>query len=103
MTAYKMKYPGISITTNSNQLVSLYTEARNTEAGVFCPITPSTEIGEMYEFARAKGRPNVFGRPNLAIEAEGEHAANVDNGEINVADLKAKGLRLLEELDTVNV
>ncbi len=56
----------------------------------------------MYEFARAKGRLNVFGRPNLAIEAEGEHAANVDNGEITVADLKAKGLRLLEELDTVN-
>ena len=99
MTASKTKYPGISITTNGNQLVSLYTEARITEAVVFYPITPSTEMGEMYEFARAKGRLNVFGRPNLAIEAEGEH---VDNGEITVADLKAKGLRLLEELDTVN-
>ena len=102
MTASKTKYLGISITTNGYQLVSLYTEARITEAEVFYPITPSKEMGEMYEFARAKGRLNVFGRPNLAIEAEGEHAANVDNGEITVADLKAKGLRLLEELDTVN-
>lgn len=75
MIASKPKYPGIRITTNGNQLVSLYTEARITEAGVFYPITPSTEMGEMYEFARAKGQLNVFGRPTLAIEAEGEHAA----------------------------
>ena len=67
MTAYKMKYPGISITTNGNQLVSLYTEARIIEAGVFYPITHSTEIGEMYDLARAKRRLNVIGRPNLAI------------------------------------
>ena len=102
MTASKTKYPGISIATNGYQLVSLYTEARITEAGVFYPIEPSTEMGEMCEFARAKGRLNVFGRPNLPIESEAEHAANVDNVEVTVADLKAKGLRLLEELDTVN-
>ncbi|EDY80633.1 Pyruvate flavodoxin/ferredoxin oxidoreductase, thiamine diP-binding domain protein [Verrucomicrobiia bacterium DG1235] len=29
----------------------------------------------MFEFARAKGQLNVFGRPTLAIETEGEHAA----------------------------
>lgn len=75
MIASKPKYPGVRITTNGNQLVSLYTEARITEAGVFYPITPSTEMGEMYEFARAEGQLNVFGRPTLAIEAEGEHAA----------------------------
>ncbi len=75
MIASKPKYPGIRITTNGNQLVSLYTEARITEAGVFYPITPSTEMGEMYEFARAKGQLNVFGRPTLAVECEGEHAA----------------------------
>lgn len=75
MIASKPKYPGIRITTNGNQLVALYTEARITEAGVFYPITPSTEMGEMYEFARAKGQLNVFGRPTIAIECEGEHAA----------------------------
>ncbi|MBC2607436.1 2-oxoacid:acceptor oxidoreductase family protein [Pelagicoccus albus] len=75
MIASKPKYPGIRITTNGNQLVALYTEARIAEAGVFYPITPSTEMGEMFEFARAKGQLNVFGQPTLAIEAEGEHAA----------------------------
>ncbi len=75
MIAAKPKYPGTRITTNGNQLVSLYTEARVAEAGVFYPITPSTEMGEMFELSRAKGQLNVFGRPILAIEAEGEHAA----------------------------
>ncbi|MDQ8199299.1 2-oxoacid:acceptor oxidoreductase family protein [Pelagicoccus enzymogenes] len=75
MIASKPKYPGIRITTNGNQLVALYTEARIAEAGVFYPITPSTEMGEMFEFARAKGQLNVFGQPTLAIETEGEHAA----------------------------
>ncbi|MBT7865276.1 MAG: oxidoreductase, partial [Opitutales bacterium] len=75
MIASKPKYPGIRITTNGNQLVALYTEARITEAGVYYPITPSTEMGEMYEFARAKGQLNVFGRSTTAIECEGEHAA----------------------------
>lgn len=75
MIASKPKYPGVRITTNGNQLVSLFTEARIAEAGVFYPITPSTEMGEMFELARAKGQLNVFGRPTLAIECEGEHAA----------------------------
>ena len=39
------------------------------------PITPSTEMGENYQLAFAEGKLNVFGRPKLAIEAEGEHAA----------------------------
>ena len=32
-------------------------------------------MGEMFEFARAKGQLNVFGRSTVAIETEGEHAA----------------------------
>ena len=75
MVAQKPKYPGIRITTNGNQLVASYTEARIAEAGIYYPITPSTEMGEMFEFARAKGQLNVFGRPTIAIETEGEHAA----------------------------
>ncbi len=75
MIASKPKYPGIRITTNGNQLVASYTEARITEAGIYYPITPSTEMGEMYEFARAKGQLNIFGRSTTAIECEGEHAA----------------------------
>lgn len=71
----KPKYPGIRITTNGNQLVSLHTEARLAEAGIFYPITPSTEMGEMFEQSVAKGELNVFGDAKLAIETEGEHAA----------------------------
>lgn len=69
------KYPGIRITTNGNQLVALHTEARLADAGIFYPITPSTEMGEMFEQSVAKGELNVFGEAKLAIEAEGEHAA----------------------------
>ncbi|MFQ5501060.1 MAG: 2-oxoacid:acceptor oxidoreductase family protein [Phycisphaerae bacterium] len=69
------RYPGIRITTNGNQLVSYYTEARITDGGVFYPITPSTESGEMYQQAYAEGKLNVFGHSKIAVEAEGEHAA----------------------------
>ena len=65
------KYPGIRITTNGNQLVAYYTEARLTDGGVFFPITPSTEMGELYQQYYAEGKLNVFGGSTLAIEAEG--------------------------------
>ena len=68
-------YPGIRITANGNQLVAYHTEARIADAGIFYPITPSTEGGELYQQSFAEGRLNVFGRNTLAVEAEGEHAA----------------------------
>ncbi|HNV86622.1 MAG TPA: 2-oxoacid:acceptor oxidoreductase family protein [Candidatus Omnitrophota bacterium] len=71
----KVKYPGIRLTTNGNQLVALHTEARLADAGIFYPITPSTEMGENFEMSFAKGELNVFGGAKIAIEAEGEHAA----------------------------
>ncbi len=70
-----VKYPGLRITTNGNQLVSYHTEARIAEAGVFYPITPSTEMGENFQLAFAEGKLNVFGGTKIAIETEGEHAA----------------------------
>ena len=69
------RYPGIRVTANGNQLVSYHTEARIADAGIFYPITPSTEGGELYQQSFAEGRLNVFGRNTLAVEAEGEHAA----------------------------
>jgi pyruvate-ferredoxin/flavodoxin oxidoreductase len=69
------RYPGIRVTANGNQLVSYHTEARIADAGVFYPITPSTEGGELYQQAFAEGKLNVFGGNTIAIEAEGEHAA----------------------------
>jgi len=55
--------------------VSYHTEARITQGGVFYPITPSTEMGENYQLSFAEGKLDVFGLPKIAIEAEGEHAA----------------------------
>src|SRR2546425_10558484 len=69
------RYPGIRVTANGNQLVSYHTETRIAEAGVFYPITPSTEGGELYQQAFAEGKLNVFGQNTIAVEAEGEHAA----------------------------
>jgi pyruvate-ferredoxin/flavodoxin oxidoreductase len=71
----KPRYPGIRVTANGNQLVSYHTETRIADAGVFYPITPSTEGGELYQQAFAEGNLNVFGRNTIAVEAEGEHAA----------------------------
>jgi pyruvate-ferredoxin/flavodoxin oxidoreductase len=71
----KPRYPGIRVTANGNQLVSYHTETRITDAGIFFPITPSTEGGELYQQAFAEGKLNVFGQSTIAVEAEGEHAA----------------------------
>src|SRR5262245_56283781 len=71
----KPHFPGIRVTANGNQLVSYHTETRIADAGVFYPITPSTEGGELYQQAFAEGKLNVFGQNTIAVEAEGEHAA----------------------------
>ena len=71
----KPRFPGIRVTTNGNQLISYYTEARIADGGIFYPITPSTEAGEMFQQAFAEGKLNVFGGSKLAVETEGEHSA----------------------------
>ncbi len=71
----KPRYPGIRLTANGNQLISYHTETRITDAGIFFPITPSTEGGELYQQAFAEGKLNVFGHNTIAVETEGEHAA----------------------------
>lgn len=71
----KPKYPGVRVTCNGNQLVAQYVETRITEGGVFYPITPSTEGGELYQQSYAQGELNVWGQQKVAVETEGEHAA----------------------------
>ncbi|MDE0593667.1 MAG: 2-oxoacid:acceptor oxidoreductase family protein [Roseibacillus sp.] len=73
--ARKPRFPGIPLTCNGNQLVAEHVEVRVTEGGVFYPITPSTEGGEIYQAAYADGKLDVWGNQKIAIEAEGEHAA----------------------------
>src|SRR5437773_12430726 len=69
------KYPGVRVTCNGNQLVTEHVETRITDGGIFYPITPSTEGGEIYQGSYAQGELNVFGQQKIAVEAEGEHAA----------------------------
>ncbi len=68
------KYPGKLTTTNGNTLVT-ETETLIAEAGIFFPITPSTEMGEIFQANYAKGKLNAFGKSLTAIETEGEHSA----------------------------
>jgi pyruvate-ferredoxin/flavodoxin oxidoreductase len=72
---HHVPYPGIRVTCNGNQLVAQWVESRITEGGVFYPITPSTEGGEIYQQAFAEGKLDVWGNQKIAIETEGEHAA----------------------------
>ena len=69
------KYPGVRVTCNGNFLVAEHVETRITEGGVFYPITPSTEGGEIYQGSYAAGELNVWGQQKIAVEAEGEYAA----------------------------
>lgn len=69
------KYPGIRVACNGNTLVSKHVETRITEGGVFYPITPSTEGGELYQLSYAMGELDVWGNQKIALETEGEHAA----------------------------
>ncbi|MDH3649611.1 MAG: 2-oxoacid:acceptor oxidoreductase family protein, partial [Saprospiraceae bacterium] len=72
--AEKSKYPGKRMTADGNTLVAK-TEGLISDAGVFYPITPSTQMGEYFQNFYAQGLLNAFGKPLTAIETEGEHAA----------------------------
>jgi hypothetical protein len=72
----RSRFPGIPVITTGNELVPHHMEARLADAGVFYPITLSTEMGEIFQSPYAEDLLNVFGRPKMAIRAEGEHAAS---------------------------
>lgn len=68
------KYPGMPNVINGNGAVAHV--MRHVCGGVIgYPITPSTEISELYEAARAEGAVNVWGKHPFFFEPEGEHSA----------------------------
>ncbi|MDD3029405.1 MAG: 2-oxoacid:acceptor oxidoreductase family protein [Alphaproteobacteria bacterium] len=70
----KMKYPGIPSVIHGNGAVAEV--MRNVCGGVIgYPITPATEIAELYEIFRAGGGCNVWGKHPFFFEPEGEHSA----------------------------
>ncbi len=67
-------FPGIPGVINGNGAVAHV--MRHVCGGVIgYPITPSTEISEIFEAARAEGGVNVWGKHPFFFEPEGEHSA----------------------------
>ncbi|WIY84021.1 2-oxoacid:acceptor oxidoreductase family protein [Propionimicrobium sp. PCR01-08-3] len=70
----KAKYPGTAQVINGNGAVAHV--MKHVCGGVIgYPITPSTEISEIYEAAVAEGQLNVWGKHPFFFEPEGEHSA----------------------------
>jgi pyruvate-ferredoxin/flavodoxin oxidoreductase len=68
------RYPGIPTVINGNGAVAQV--MGHVCGGVIgYPITPSTEISEIYEAFRAEGGCNVWGKHPFFFEPEGEHSA----------------------------
>ena len=74
MKVRQVKYPGIPSVIHGNGAVA---HVMNHVCGgvIGYPITPSTEIAEIYEAFRAEGGVNVWGRHPFFFEPEGEHSA----------------------------
>ena len=68
------KYPGVESVIHGNGAVA---EVMSRVCGgvIGYPITPSTEISEIYEAFRANGGINVWGKHPFFFEPEGEHSA----------------------------
>jgi pyruvate-ferredoxin/flavodoxin oxidoreductase len=69
-----VKYPGTPTVIHGNGAVA---EVMSRVCGgvIGYPITPSTEISEIYEAFRANGGMNVWGKHPFFFEPEGEHSA----------------------------
>ena len=74
MTASQPTYSGIPTVISGNGAIAHV--MRHVCGGVIgYPITPSTEISELFEAARAEGAVNVWGKHPFFFEPEGEHSA----------------------------
>jgi len=68
------KYPGIDTVIHGNGAVA-HVMGHVCGGVIGYPITPSTEISELFEAYRAKGGCNVWGKHPFFFEPEGEHSA----------------------------
>lgn len=64
-------------------------ERESTDAAGAYPITPSTQMGEYWADAAAKGHLNISDRPLIFIEPEGEHAAAAVTAGLSMTGLRA--------------
>ncbi|MDR1187337.1 MAG: 2-oxoacid:acceptor oxidoreductase family protein, partial [Bifidobacteriaceae bacterium] len=73
MTISQPRFPGIPEVINGNGAVA-HVMKHVCGGMIGYPITPSTEISELFEAARAEGQLNVWGAHPFFVEAEGEHS-----------------------------
>ena len=84
----QFKYPGRRAAVDGNTAVSMCEREATDAAGAY-PITPSTQMGEYWAEAAAKGHINISGRPLIFIEPEGEHAAAAVTAGLSMTGLRA--------------
>jgi pyruvate-ferredoxin/flavodoxin oxidoreductase len=73
-SARDVRYPGIEAVIHGNGAVA-HVMGHVCGGVIGFPITPSTEISELFEAYRAKGGCNVWGKHPFFFEPEGEHSA----------------------------
>lgn len=83
-----VKYPGVRVAMDGNT-AAIMCERESTDAAGAYPITPSTQMGEYWAEAAAKGHLNISGRPLIFIEPEGEHAAAAVTAGLSMTGLRA--------------
>jgi len=81
-------YPGLPTATDGTGAV-VHAETNASEAAGAYPITPSTQMGEGWADAVAKGKTNVFGRRLRFFEPEGEHAAAAVTAGMSMSGLRS--------------
>ena len=82
------KYPGVPCIMDGNS-AAIHVEKEGSDAAGAFPITPSTQMGEMWEQAAADGHLNISGRPLIFIEPEGEHAAAAVTAGLSMSGLRS--------------
>ncbi len=82
------KYPGTPVAMDGNSAV-IMCERESTDAAGAYPITPSTQMGEFWADAAAKGHLNISDKPLIFIEPEGEHAAAAVTAGLSMTGLRA--------------
>jgi pyruvate-ferredoxin/flavodoxin oxidoreductase len=86
--AETFKYPGVRAALDGNSAVIACERESSDAAGAY-PITPSTQMGEYWAEATARGHLNISGRPLIFVEPEGEHAAAAVTAGMSMTGLRA--------------
>jgi len=82
------QFPGVRAAMDGNTAIISSERESSDAAGAF-PITPSTQMGEYWAEAAAKGHLNISQRPLIFIEPEGEHASAAVTAGLSMTGLRS--------------